>query len=102
MTVDTATFRGNNWQGNDNGKTLLVFKDAGTVCLTKTSSGRQFGPTVLAPFASVVIHDDVGFVDGTIIAKSVRSPNWKSAMESSQNQLHGDLYKGSIDCKPHV
>ena len=41
--------------GEDNGKTLVIFKGAGTICLTKTHQGRQFGPSVLAPFAHVTV-----------------------------------------------
>lgn len=81
----------------DNGKTLVVFKDAGTICLGKSSYGRKFGPTVLAPFARVVIKNNVDFVDGTIIARSVGSPSG-----GSQNQLHGDLYSGSLECEGEV
>ena len=42
-----------NAQGEDNGKTLFVFTGGGTVCLDKNNYGRQFGPSVLAPFAKV-------------------------------------------------
>ena len=56
---DTADFRGNDGQGEDNGLTLAVFTGEGTVCLKKTNSGRQFGPSVLAPFARVVIDHQV-------------------------------------------
>ena len=50
-------------QGEDNGYTLAVFTGEGTVCLKKYQ-GRQFGPSVLAPFARVVVDGDVGYVDG--------------------------------------
>ena len=71
--------RGPSGVENDNGATLVVYTGAGTVCLSRaTSSGNnaKFGPSVLAPFARVVVDGgspDVGHIDGVIIAKSVSS-----------------------------
>ena len=44
----------------DNGNTLIVFKGEGTICLASDHYGKEFGPSVLAPFARVVIHHTVG------------------------------------------
>ena len=41
--------------GSNNGKTLIVFTFSDDICLTKTSDGRQFGPSVLAPFSNVAL-----------------------------------------------
>ena len=78
----------------DNGKTLYVFTGAGTICLVKTWSGRQFGPSVLAPFAHVVIHGDVGFVDGFVVARSMGT----FGQNGGSVQMHGDGYKGPLSC----
>ena len=41
--------------GSDEGdKTLVVFRDAGTVVLAAAKDGQTFGPSVLAPKAHVV------------------------------------------------
>ena len=40
-------FLGPDAQGEDDGKSLVIFKGAGTVGLRRTSSGRQFGPSVI-------------------------------------------------------
>ena len=56
-------------QGEDNGNTLVVFNTSDEICLTKTSSGRQFGPSVLAPFSKVVLRNEAGYIDGNIVAK---------------------------------
>ena len=82
-------------QGEDNGKTIVVFSGAGTIVLTKTSDGRQFGPSVLAPFAHVVVDGEVGFVDGTIIAKSYST----TGQNSGSVQLHADGYDGTFECE---
>ena len=71
---------GSNLQSDQMGpKGLLVFTGTGTVCLTKTYSGRQFGPSVLAPFARVVVLGDVGYVDGFIVARSYYSGDQKAS-----------------------
>ena len=61
-------------QGEDNGHTLAVFTGTGKVTLVKSRYGRQFGPSVLAPFAQVDLTGDTGYVDGIVIAKSVDAP----------------------------
>ena len=82
-------------QGEDNGATLAVFTGAGTVGLRKTNDGRKFGPTVLAPLAHVLVDGDVGFVDGSIIARSVHFVG----QNQGSVQLHGDAYQGPLQCK---
>lgn len=62
-------FLGSSAQGANNGKTLVVFTFDSDICLTKTSDGRQFGPSVLAPFSKVTL-TDAGYLDGVVIAKS--------------------------------
>lgn len=52
---EMSQFLGPDAQGEDNGKTLIVFDTEDDICLTKTSSGRQFGPSVLAPFSKVEV-----------------------------------------------
>jgi hypothetical protein len=79
-------------QGEDNGKSMMVFTTSETITLKKTNDGRQFGPTVLAPFAKVVLANGAGFVDGCVIAKEFGSSD-------GSLQMHGDCYKGSLKCK---
>eukprot|EP00967_Tisochrysis_lutea_P158518 scaffold324306_cov98-Tisochrysis_lutea.AAC.1 len=54
----------------DKGNTLIIFLGAGTVCLTETcretSDKIKWGPSVLAPFARVVLGVDVGHFDGCL------------------------------------
>ena len=99
-TARNRDCRGPSGVPNDNGATLVVFTGAGTVCLSRSGSDagdEQFGPTVLAPFARVVIDGgspDVGYVDGAIIAKSVSSPG-----NNGQGvQLHGDPFVAQMTC----
>jgi len=93
-TYNTYDFR-NGGQGEDNGKTLAIFRSDEDVILTKTSDGRQFGPSVLAPFARVTLKGDAGFIDGFLIAKSIGGNPGGNA---GQLQMHGDGYKGKIEC----
>eukprot|EP00966_Prymnesium_polylepis_P263942 6097638-Prymnesium_polylepis.1 len=57
-----------------------------------------FGPTILAPYAHVLINGNGGqqttFVDGTIVAKSVSS----SGAAGGLVVLHGEGYTGPIPC----
>ena len=82
--------------GEDNGRTLLVFTGEGTICLTSDDLGRQFGPSVLAPFARVLIDGSVGFIDGFVVARSVGSVG----QFGESVQLHNDGYKGEMQCRP--
>jgi hypothetical protein len=83
--------------GEDNGKTLVVFNTADDIILTKTQSGRQFGPFVLAPFSKVTILGDAGFVDGWIVAKTLTVKEGGDTVATSL-QLHGDFYNGGFTC----
>jgi len=82
-------------QGYDNGNTLVVFNTKDPICLTKTKDGRQFGPSVLAPFSKVTL-TNAGFIDGVVIAKeftTVRGSNLGTNL-----QLHGKTFNGEIEC----
>ena len=76
-------------QGEDNGYTLAVFTGTGKVTLVKSRYGRQFGPSVLAPFAQVDLTGD-GYVDGIVIAKSVGCSGQNTGSASdARRRLHG-------------
>lgn len=81
-------------QSEDNGKTLVVFVGAGTIGITKDSRGRQFGPSILAPFARVMVGGSVGYVDGFVVARSVGA----SGQGGGSVQMHGDGYAGPLTC----
>jgi len=84
-------------QGEDNGHTIVIFQGTGTIKLVATSDGRQFGPSVLAPFAHVELHGSANFVDGSIIAKTVGS---RANTGAHDLQLHGENYAGVLLCRP--
>merc|ERR1712176_711511 len=65
------------------------------ICLTKTRDGRQFGPSVLAPFSKVTLTNS-GFIDGIVIAKEFTTVT-DSGLGTEQ-QLHGATYNGEIEC----
>ena len=84
-------FLGPNAQGSNNGKTLIVFTFSDSICLTKTPDGRQFGPSVLAPFSEVTM-TDAGYLDGVVIAR--RFTTVKNGNSGSEQQMHGNVYAG--------
>jgi len=92
-TYDTYDFR-NGGQGEDNGKTIVFFDTTQNIKLTKTSDGRQFGPTVIAPFSWVELTGQAGYLDGLIVAKGFTT----SGGQAGQLQLHGDYFRGEIPC----
>lgn len=92
---------GLNWegQGEDNGKTLMVFQTNEDIRLVGTGNGRQFGPSVLAPFSHVTLDGSAGFADGFIIARQFGpSGTFPSVGNAGQLQLHGDGYTGPLAC----
>ena len=94
-TYNMYDFRRQGWQGEDNGKTLVVFNTQDDVAVTKTRDGRQFGPSILAPFSRVTVKGEAGYVDGSIIAKSLGGNPGRNA---GSLQLHGDFFKGKLEC----
>lgn len=93
-TKDLFDFRPGG-QGEDNGNTIVFFKGTGTITLKRTSSGRPFGPSVVAPFAHVELHGNIGFVDGFIVAKSFTD----LSTTDSGTQMHGNAFIGDLICK---
>lgn len=94
-TYNTYDFR-NGGQGEDNGKTLVIFNTDENVKLTQTYDGRQFGPSVIAPFSTVHLKGKAGFVDGFVVAKEFRTTGGRD--KATQLQMHGDTYRGPIKC----
>ena len=84
-------FLGTAAQGSNNGKTLVVFTFEDDICLTKTPDGRQFGPSVLAPFSKVTL-TNAGYLDGIVIAKTFTTV--MNGSNGSEQQLHGVAYDG--------
>lgn len=82
----------NGGQGYDKGKTLVIFNTDEEITITKSKDGRQFGPTIIAPFAHVKVLANAGFVDGAVIAKTLQT-------FGGSLQLHGDIYSGKIPCQ---
>lgn len=86
-------------QGEDNGRTLLVFQTDEDIQLVATRDGRQFGPSVLAPFSTVTLDGSAGYADGVIIAKQFGpSTSYPTVSNPDALQLHGDGYTGPMEC----
>jgi len=69
--------------------TLAVFNTSDDICLAKSDHGRDFGPSVLAPFSKLTLN--ANYIDGVFIAKNFVSSNGGA-------QLHGEGYDGPIEC----
>jgi len=91
---DLYDFR-HNGQVYDNSNTLVVFNTTDDICFKNTSDGRQFGPSVLAPFSKVTL-TRAGFIDGTVIAKEFTTVD--GSYKGTELQLHGSNYNGPIEC----
>lgn len=74
-----------------NGRRLVVFTGEGTVGIKGTSDNRQFGMSVMAPNAHLVIDETVGYVDGCVVAKSV-SMTGSMGSNGAGVQFHCNCY----------
>lgn len=75
---------------------LVIFVNTGLVRITATADGRQFGPSILAPFAQVDLDGSVGFVEGFVVARSFST----SGPGASSLQLHGRGFQGGeLTCR---
>jgi hypothetical protein len=92
-TFNTYSFN-NGGQGSDNGNTLVIFNTTADIILDKTTDGRQFGPSVIAPFSKVTLKGQAGFVDGLVVAREFTDDN----ENAGSLQMHGNGYKGPITC----
>ena len=86
----------NGGQGEDNGNTVIIFNTSQDIFITKTPDGRQFGPSIIAPFAKVSVLGDAGYVDGFVMAKQFETIGGNQG----SLQLHGDTYTGQFQCGP--
>jgi choice-of-anchor A domain-containing protein len=69
---------------------LAVFNTHDDICLENNKgNGRQFGPSVLAPFSKVDLR--AAYIDGVFISKEF------TCFDGSI-QLHGEGYNGPIEC----
>jgi hypothetical protein len=92
-TYNTYDFN-NGGQGEDDGNTVVVFNTDQDIYITKTSDGRQFGPSIIAPFAKVSVGGEAGFVNGFIMAKTFET----TGNDQGALQLHGKAYNGQFIC----
>lgn len=81
----------------NNGRRMVVFIGEGTVGIKGTEDNRQFGLSIMAPNAHVVIDETVGYVDGCIVAKSV-SMMGSLGSPGAGVQFHCNCYDGLLTC----
>ena len=98
VLIDQQTYRysQHGYQSDNEGRlTLYVLTGSTPVRLVDSRLGRQFGPSVLAPFAEISVQSSTGFVDGFIVADSYMD----NVTDSITVQLHGDFYQGNYSCQ---
>ena len=95
-SLDNFTCRDQPLEAEDGGKTLVVFKGAGSVVLKRGANGAQFGPSVLAPFAHVLLDGGLGFLDGQIIAASMGAYGGDAAYQGIT--LRGNAFTSAVTC----
>ena len=81
----------------NHGPRMVVFVGEGTVGIKGTADNRQFGLSVMAPKAHLVIDETVGYVDGCIVAKSV-SMVGSMGGNGAGTQFHCNCYNGPLTC----
>ena len=70
--------------------TLFVFETHYDITIGKAADGRAFGASILAPFANVILEDDVQYVDGFIVAKSLTMSSGGGSA-----QIHAHCFQGA-------
>ncbi|CAB9505445.1 expressed unknown protein [Seminavis robusta] len=75
-------------EGNDDGLTLAIFNTEDDIYIGDYG-GRQFGPTIIAPNAKVIVLDGAGYVDGAIYAKELDA----QAGSLQLHDLHYNIWK---------
>ena len=93
-SMDDLLVDGKMLDPSDSGKTLVIFRDEGTVVLEAASNGQSWTPSVLAPRAHVILDDSVASIGGFLVSRSLgdRGPKTHSL------QLKGDGYAGAVLC----
>jgi len=81
----------------NHGRRLVVFLGAGTVGIKGTEDNRQFGLSILAPLAHVLIDETVGYIDGCVTAKSI-SMTGSFGSNGAGVQFHCNCYNGPMTC----
>jgi hypothetical protein len=95
-TYSVEDLRGPEGQESDNGATLVIFNTSDDVTLTKSPLyDRKFGSSIIAPFSTVKVLGEAGFIDGLIVAKVLDS---NLGSNPGSLQLHGKTYHGPITC----
>jgi hypothetical protein len=61
-SMDDLLVDGKMLDASDSGKTLVIFRDEGTVVLESASNGQSWTPSVLAPKAHVILDDSVASI----------------------------------------
>lgn len=93
----TSIFGAHQMSGKSGQTVLVVAFTNDPITLHGSSEGRQFDASILAPFSDVHIDASVGYVDGFVVAKSLRMlPNAGSV------QLHARCFQGELLCTQHV
>lgn len=81
----------------NHGRRMVVFTGEGTVGIKGTEDNRQFGLSIMAPNAHVVIDETVGYIDGCLVAKSV-SMVGSLGSNGAGVQFHCNCYDGPLYC----
>jgi len=80
-----------------NGRRIVVFIGEGTVGIKGTVDNRQFGMSIMAPKAHVVIDESVGYVDGCIVAKSLTMTGSQGS-NGAGVQVHCNCFNMPLHC----
>eukprot|EP00934_Nitzschia_sp_Nitz4_P006094 Nitzschia sp. Nitz4//scaffold85_size83877//127//6296//NITZ4_005215-RA/size83877-snap-gene-0.12-mRNA-1//-1//CDS//3329559095//6084//frame0 len=77
----------------DNSRTLIFFNTEEDIVLDKCSTGKKWGPSVIAPWSKVTLPSGNDFTDGIVYSREFVS-------ENTNQQIHGSYYVGPIECSP--
>ena len=93
-SMDDLLVDGKMLDASDSGKTLVIFRDEGTVVLESASNGQSWTPSVLAPKAHVILDDSVASIGGFLVSRSLGDRGQKT----HSLELKGEGYAGAVLC----
>lgn len=106
MVFVFTTGGGTCWSNDDFGgarvspNTLVIFNTWQDVCLTQSSDGSTFVPTVIAPFSRVDVQQEIGAVNGTIVARDLVTTGTDPAQLTALEFRGGaNAFNGTIACR---
>jgi hypothetical protein len=88
------------WTNDDfvDPNTLVIFNTWEDICLSRSSDGLPFSPTVIAPFSMVQVEAGIGMVSGSIVARELVTTG-ANPIDYTTLEFVGEAFIGTLECR---